>query len=122
MLSLVPVFIPSYTITIPFAIQLWIFNDRPVAALCLVLLHFGAWFFIDPIIQTKIKASNHRITGMAVVGGITAFGLEGALIGPMLVCVLLIMHKEFGDLRHLGAGFGLKLATPPQELSENERS
>ena len=40
-----------------------------------------------------IESSHHYVTGLSVVGGLYFFGVQGVLIGPMLVCALLVFRK-----------------------------
>lgn len=54
--------------------------------------------------------SHPYLTGLAIVGGLYYMGLEGALIGPVLLCMLLIGYEL---VRHLVDSFS-RSATGPE--------
>lgn len=58
------------------------------------LRHFVAslTFLSIPLfhVSPQILLVDPYITALSIVGGLTAFGLEGALIGPLMVCVLVV--------------------------------
>ena len=91
--------LPTYFDCIPGVIEMW-FTTSPVKAFLLFLLHLAASWWIDPLVYSEIKSSHHYITGLSVVGGLYFFGLQGVIIGPMLVCALLIISKLMIDLRN----------------------
>ncbi|ETO10813.1 hypothetical protein RFI_26564, partial [Reticulomyxa filosa] len=43
--------------------------------------------WIDPIIYNRIEYSHPYLTGLSIVLGLAEFGLNGAILGPVLVCV-----------------------------------
>jgi len=45
------------------------------------------------MIYDEIAASHHYVTALAVFGGLLGFGLEGAVLGPILVCIALVATK-----------------------------
>ena len=91
----------SYYVSIPAVLELWLMHGHPYRGLALFLLHFGASFLWDNQIYGEVKQSHYSITGLAVVGGLYFLGLEGVLVGPLLVCAVLvgytIAHEKFLD-------------------------
>jgi predicted PurR-regulated permease PerM len=89
--------IGTYWLSLPAVLQLWLYSNRPIHALVLFLLHLGATWFVDPVIYGQIQGSHHYVTGLSVVGGLYFLGLEGVIIGPMLLCAILIFAQVFRD-------------------------
>ena len=85
--------LPTYFDCIPGVLELWLVWERPFSALSLFLLHLAASWFIDPMVYSEIESSHHYVTGLSVVGGMYFFGIQGVLIGPMLVCAVLVMRN-----------------------------
>lgn len=88
-LAVVPV-VPTFTLSLMFSCHLYLFEDRASAALCLLSIHIATYWFVDPTILSEIKISSPYITALSIVGGLAAFGLDGVLIGPILVSLLMI--------------------------------
>ena len=89
-MAVIPKF-PSFLIVLPFALEMWIVQLRPTAALVGIFLpHLGAWWFVDTAIQASIRRSHPYVSSLAMVGGLTHFGLSGAILGPLLVSLLMI--------------------------------
>ena len=85
--------LPTYFDSLPGVLELWLVWNRPISAISLFALHFTASWFIDPMVYSEIESSHHYITGLSVVGGLYFFGIQGVLIGPMLVCALLVIRN-----------------------------
>ncbi|KNC51016.1 uncharacterized protein AMSG_06992 [Thecamonas trahens ATCC 50062] len=89
-MAVIPKF-PSFLFVVPFAVEMWLVQDKPYAALFgMFLPHLLAWWFVDTAIQASIKRSHPYLTGLAMVGGLSQFGLQGAIFGPLLVSMLMI--------------------------------
>lgn len=88
LLSVVPV-VGVYWASAPGVLVLWLVEGRTLRALSFFLLQVLPSYFIDMSIYSEIEGGWHPyITGLAVAGGVYYFGLEGAIIGPVVVCVL----------------------------------
>lgn len=90
-IAMIPLF-PTYCTCIPGVLELW-FVGHKFASAGMFILHFAASWWIDPLIYSEIEQSHHYVTGLSVVGGLYFFGIQGVLLGPMLVCSLLILTK-----------------------------
>jgi hypothetical protein len=104
-------------VSLPACLELWLVG-KPVHAVVLFCLHMAAAWYIDPKIYSEvrttagvsadvimslnqkhcygtrqIKMGHYYVTGLAVVGGLYFLGLEGVIIGPTVLCVLLFLYK-----------------------------
>lgn len=84
--------IGPYWVSLPACLELWLVG-KPVHAVVLFCLHMAAAWYIDPKIYSEIKMGHYYVTGLAVVGGLYFLGLEGVIIGPTVLCVLLFLYK-----------------------------
>ena len=92
LMALVPL-LPTYFDCLPGVLELWLVWNRPFSAFSLFFLHLMASWWVDPLVYSEIQSSHHYVTGLSVVGGLYFFGIQGVLIGPMLVCALLVLRK-----------------------------
>jgi hypothetical protein len=92
LLAVVPA-LPSFLAVVPLAAYLYFVADRVVAAIVVLSVQIAAWTIVVPAIQADIKMVDPYITALSILGGFTAFGLTGVLVGPLLVCVLAVGHK-----------------------------
>ena len=61
---------------------------------------FTLLWFSDPYIYSKIPHSHPYITGISIFSGIYTFGLEGVLIGPMLVILTVTIYDIMEQQHH----------------------
>ena len=81
----------QYLVAFPAALELWLADERPVAAALLLLCHFLPTMVVDAAIYGEVKRGIHPwLTGLSIVGGIYYFGVAGAILGPLLLCAVTV--------------------------------
>ncbi|XP_058467349.1 transmembrane protein 245 [Malaya genurostris] len=87
-------FLETYWCSVPAFLDLWLSQDRFWLGILLVLIHFIVPSNFNPIIHSEIKGGGHPyLTGLSIAGGMYLFGLEGALLGPLLLCLLVVLFE-----------------------------
>ncbi|XP_035775576.1 transmembrane protein 245-like isoform X5 [Anopheles albimanus] len=87
-------FLETYWCSVPAFLDLWLSQDRFWLGVILVLIHFIVPSNFNPIIHSEIKGGGHPyLTGLSIAGGMYLFGLEGALLGPLLLCLLVVLFE-----------------------------
>ncbi|XP_039451729.1 transmembrane protein 245-like isoform X6 [Culex pipiens pallens] len=87
-------FLETYWCSVPAFLDLWLSQDRFWLGAFLVLVHFIVPSNFNPIIHSEIKGGGHPyLTGLSIAGGMYLFGLEGALLGPLLLCLLVVLFE-----------------------------
>ncbi|CAG0915368.1 unnamed protein product [Notodromas monacha] len=94
-LAVVPLF-GSYLVCIPGAIELWAVQKRSTAAVVFFIAHLVPPYFVNDAFYRDIRGDMHPyLTSLAVMGGVLCLGVEGAIFGPLLLCLLLIVYQTF---------------------------
>lgn len=85
-------FLETYWCCLPAFLDLWLSQDRFYLGVLLVLIHFIIPSNFNPIIHSEIKGGGHPyLTALSIVGGMYLFGIEGAILGPLLLCLLVVL-------------------------------
>ncbi|XP_061384472.1 transmembrane protein 245 isoform X2 [Danaus plexippus] len=86
-------FLGPYLAGIPAALDVWL-QGRPMAALLLPIVQAAPIAFLDAAVYAEIKDGGHPyVTGLAIAGGIFYLGPEGAILGPLLLCCLMVVFN-----------------------------
>ncbi|CAH2983459.1 unnamed protein product [Chilo suppressalis] len=84
-------FLGPYLAGLPAALDVWL-QGRPMSALLLPIAQAAPIAFLDAAVYAEIKDGGHPyVTGLAIAGGIFYLGPEGAILGPLLLCCLMVV-------------------------------
>ncbi|GFS24282.1 transmembrane protein 245-like [Elysia marginata] len=91
-------FLGPYWAALPAVIELWLVQGRGLCALTLLLAHMLPAGVVDAKIYGEIEGGHPYVTGLAIAGGIMFMGLQGAIIGPIILCFFIVVFKMYGSL------------------------
>ncbi|XP_041969435.1 transmembrane protein 245 isoform X2 [Aricia agestis] len=84
-------FLGPYLAGLPAGLDVWL-QGRPAAACALLVAQAAPIAFLDAAVYAEIKDGGHPyVTGLAIAGGIFYLGPEGAILGPLLLCCLMVV-------------------------------
>ncbi|CAL2037054.1 unnamed protein product [Caenorhabditis brenneri] len=90
---------PPYIVAIFGIVELWLVRGEGAAALVFALASFAPVMFADATFYKEVKGSHPYVTGLAIIGGMYWLGLQGAIIGPIILCLCLVLVNVY--LQHV---------------------
>uniref|UniRef100_A0A5K3FDW4 Golgi apparatus membrane protein TVP23 n=1 Tax=Mesocestoides corti TaxID=53468 RepID=A0A5K3FDW4_MESCO len=81
----------TYWAVLPGVVELLCLRGSYWLAFLLLILHILPYSFMDTALYSEIKGAGHPyLTGLSIAGGLYYFGIEGAFVGPMVLCFVLV--------------------------------
>uniref|UniRef100_A0A915PR59 Transmembrane protein n=1 Tax=Setaria digitata TaxID=48799 RepID=A0A915PR59_9BILA len=95
----VPVMAPCVVCIFGF-LELYFVKLETAAAVLFLLASFAPKAFADAAFYNELRGSHPYVTGLAVIGGIYWLGLQGAIIGPILLCSMIVLLNVYTKLAY----------------------
>uniref|UniRef100_A0A9J2PZX0 Transmembrane protein n=1 Tax=Ascaris lumbricoides TaxID=6252 RepID=A0A9J2PZX0_ASCLU len=75
--------------------ELYLVRGETAAAILFFILSAAPVTFADAAFYRQLRGSHPYVTGLAIIGGMYWLGLQGAIIGPIILCLLLVLFHVY---------------------------
>lgn len=84
-------FVSPYWVSLPACFDLYM-SGQVTQSILMLILGIVPSSFVTTAFYSEIKGAGHPyLTGLAIAGGVFAFGIEGALFGPMILVTIRLL-------------------------------
>jgi len=95
----------TYWACLPAILDLWLVQGSGFLALGLFLAQLLPTAIVESLVYQEIQGGHPYLTGLSVAGGIFWLGIEGAIVGPLILCFLFVIlnlaaHLNDDDYPH----------------------
>uniref|UniRef100_A0A8R1TZS6 Transmembrane protein 245 n=1 Tax=Onchocerca volvulus TaxID=6282 RepID=A0A8R1TZS6_ONCVO len=95
----IPVVAPCIVCIFGF-VELYFAEHETAAAILFVLMSLAPKAFAETAFYNELKGSHPYVTGLAIIGGMYWLGLQGAIIGPILLCSMIVLLNVYAQFAH----------------------
>ena len=75
-------------------LELWLIHHKPLNAILFFIMNLLPYLLsVDKAIYSEIKVGHPYLSSLAFAGGVYCLGLEGAIIGPLTLCLFIVIGK-----------------------------
>jgi len=90
--------VPPYVVGLLGFIELFLVRGETFSGITFALLCVAPLFFADAAFYREIRGSHPYVTGLAIIGGLYWLGVPGAVIGPIILCIMLTLVNVYSEL------------------------
>jgi predicted PurR-regulated permease PerM len=88
----------TYWVSLPGVLELWLIQNKPIYAIFYFFMHLLPLIIsVDKAIYSEIKVGHPYMSSLAFAGGVYCLGLEGAIIGPIVLCLFIVIGKMLSN-------------------------
>ncbi|XP_014260347.1 transmembrane protein 245-like [Cimex lectularius] len=92
-LGMVPV-LGTYWVCLPAVLDIWLIQESELRAVGLFIVQIIPTTVVEMTVYNEIKGGGHPyLTGLSVAGGIFWLGVEGVIVGPVVLCIVFTFLK-----------------------------
>ncbi|OZC11436.1 hypothetical protein X798_01293 [Onchocerca flexuosa] len=95
----IPVVAPCFVCIFGF-VELYFAEHETAAAILFVLMSLAPKAFAETAFYNELRGSHPYVTGLAIIGGMYWLGLQGAIIGPILLCSMIVLMHVYAQFAH----------------------
>ncbi|CAJ0941982.1 unnamed protein product, partial [Mesorhabditis belari] len=90
----IPIMAP-YIVCVFGLFELYLVRGETAASIVFLIISIAPVMFADAAFYKEVKYAHPYVTGLAVIGGMYWLSLQGAIIGPIILCIFLVLVNVY---------------------------